>query len=179
MSAEFDVKMTRSMMFRFLMYHAYHSFAGWFGIAAGLALIGFYLWNGGGQNNVWYLAFGILFLVYQPLSMYVRAAELVKLSPAYRLPLHYALSEDGIEVRQVRQQESMNMEADAEGIAAPEPTTAGWDSVARVREDKKCLFVYTGKKNACIWPKEQLGAQEKEVRGILEKYVPAQKRKLK
>lgn len=181
MKTEFEIKMTVGGMYRFLMYHAYHSFAGVFSIVAGLALIGFYIWNGGGleTSNLWNLVFGVLFLLYEPLTLHSQAAKHVKLNFVYKHPLHYTLSEEGIAVRQAKLQGGMDAELYVESLMGPKPTVAAWDSVILVREDSKNIFVYTGKKNACIWFKDQLGAQETEVREILRKYVSADKLKLK
>lgn len=106
MKTEFEIKMTVGGMYRFLMYHAYHSFAGVFSIVAGLALIGFYIWNGGGleTSNLWNLVFGVLFLLYEPLTLHSQAAKHVKLNFVYKHPLHYTLSEEGIAVRQAKLQ---------------------------------------------------------------------------
>lgn len=177
MSVEFEVKMTPKMMFHFSMYHAYHSFAGWFSIAAGLILIGFYIWNGAGleMRNLWNLIFGILFLLYEPLALYSRSVQTVKLNVVYKHPLHYTVSGEGIEVRQAKPQGGMDAEEYVESLLGPGPTVAGWDSVIQVRETPESFFVYTGKKNACIWPMDQLGAQREEVRKILSECVPAEK----
>lgn len=181
MKTEFDIKMTVGGMYRFLMHHAYHSFSGIFSIVAGLALIGFYIWNGGGfeMRNLWNLVFGVLFLLYEPCTLHSRAVRQVKLNFVYKHPLHYTLSEEGIAVRQAKLQGGMDAELYIESLLGPKPTVASWDSVLLVRENAKSIFVYTGKKNACIWPRDQLGAQEAEVREILKKYVPAQRLKLK
>ncbi len=181
METEFEIKMTVGGMYRFLMYHAYHSFAGIFSIVAGLALIGFYIWNGGGfeTRNLWNLVFGILFLLYEPITLHSQAVKHVKLNFVYKHPLHYTLSEEGIAVRQAKLQGGMDEELYVESLMGPKPTVAGWDSVLLVREDSKSILVYTGKKNACIWLRDQLGAREAEIREILRKYVPAEKLKLR
>ncbi len=181
MKTEFEIKMTVGGMYRFLMYHAYHSFAGIFSIVAGLVLIGFYIWNGCGfeTNNLWNLVFGFLFLLYEPWTLHSQAVKHVKLNFVYKHPLHYTLSEEGIAVRQAKLQGGMDAEQYVESLMGPKPTVAAWDSVLLVRENSKSILVYTGKKNACIWLKDQLGAQEAEVREILRKYVPADRLKLK
>ena len=53
MKTEFDIKMTTASMYRFLMYHAYHSFSGIFSIVAGAALLFFYIlrMGTGGTNT--------------------------------------------------------------------------------------------------------------------------------
>ena len=77
-------------------------------------------------------------------------------NPVFQKPIGYELSENGITVSQDGQTNEI-----------------GWDGVRRIREDKRSIFVYTGAKNACIWPKKQLKNQAAEVKKILEACVPA------
>lgn len=164
MKAKFDIKVTTGDMYRFMMYHAYHGFSGPFSVAAGAALIIYYIVNrAGGTENVWmYLAFGILFLLYQPWTLYTRAAKQVKLSAVFKKPLTYLVSEEGITVKQ---EENSNQ--------------IGWESVYKVRETARSIFVYTSSRNAYIWVKDQMGKKEPEVRGLIKQFVPERKRKLK
>lgn len=164
MKTEFEIKMTTGSMYRFLVYHAYHSFAGIFSIVAGAGLIGFYFANlQSSVSNVWiYLLFGLLFLLYEPWTLYTGSVKQVKLNPVYRKPLHYSISEEGIAVQQ-----------------GDETGQVKWEDVRLVRETSQSILVYTGKKNACIWIKEQLGQKETLVREILKAYVLSDKLKLK
>ena len=164
MKTEFDIKMTTASMYRFLMYHAYHSFSGIFSIVAGAALIFYYIWSlGKGGANTWiYLLFGTLFLVYQPWTLYTGAVKQAKLNPVFKNPLHYTLSEEGILARQV----------EAESNVA-------WTAVRKVRETSDSILIYTGPKNACILIKKQMGSQTENVREILKKNVSPALVKLK
>lgn len=164
MKAEFEIKMTTGTMYRFLMYHAYHGFSGIFSIVAGAALlVYFFATMGDGGANKWiYAVFGVLFLIYQPWTLYTQAVRQAKLNPVFKKPLHYVLSEEGMSVTQ--------------GEAASEMK---WDAVQKVRETSKCILVYTGSRNACIWVKEQMGPQEAQAREILKKKVPGKLLKLK
>lgn len=164
MKTEFQIKLKTGDMYRFLMYHAYHGASGIFSVVAGLALVLYYVLpvSSRTQNSWIYLLFGVLFLVYQPWTLYTNAVRQVKLNPAFQKPLHYAVSDEGIAVQQ-----------------GESSAQAGWEQVTKVRETGRSIFVYTGKKNAYIWVKKQLGKQEAQVRALLEKHVPAQKRKLK
>lgn len=156
MKAEFEIKMTRTAMYQFLMYHAYHGFSGIFSIVAGAALLIYYVINRGDGGNTWlYLLFGVLFLVYQPWTLYLNAVKQVGLNPVFKKPLLYRVSREGIEVCQ---EESTNQ--------------IGWDGVQKVRETSRSIFVYTGKKNAFIWIKSQLGGQKETVQKLLKECGP-------
>ncbi|MFR8547901.1 MAG: YcxB family protein [Lachnospiraceae bacterium] len=164
MKTEFDMKMTTGAMYRFFMYHAYHGFSGIFGIVAGTALL-VYFFTGlkdAGANHWIYLLFGVIFLLYQPWSLYTMAVRQAKLNPVFKHPLHYALSEEGMSVTQGESASDMK-----------------WDAVKKVRETGSCIYVYTGKKNACIWIKSQMGEQEARARQILKKQVPEKLVKLR
>ncbi|MDO4323406.1 MAG: YcxB family protein [Lachnospiraceae bacterium] len=164
MKAEFEIKMTTGTMYRFLMYHAYHGFSGIFSVVAGAALLAYYFatMGDGGANKWIYALFGILFLVYQPWTLYTQALRQAKLNPVFKEPLHYVLTEEGMAVTQ--------------GEAASE---VKWEAVKKVRETSKCILVYTGSRNACIWVKEQMGAQESPARELLRKHVSPKLLKLK
>ena len=68
------------------------------------------------------------------------------------------------------------------GLAVWSGTHGGeipWSAVTRVCETSQSIFVYTGKRNAFIWVKSQLGNNEKAVRNLLTAQVPESRRKLK
>lgn len=164
MKAEFEIKVSIMDMYRFLMYHTYHEFSGIFSIVAGIALIAFYVFNRQGTvSNVWiYLAFGIIFLLYQPAALYTRAIRQVKLGTSFKKPLRYRLSPEGIAVIQDKMSGQIT-----------------WNEVFKVRETGKTILVYTNGKNAFIWVKAQMGKDGQAARKMLAQYVPAEKRKLK
>lgn len=152
----FDIKITNRDMYNFLMYHSYHSFTGGFSIAAGAALLAYDVWcrMQGSGSSVLYPFFGILFLIYQPWTLFISSAKQVTTNPVFSKPIHYELSENGITVSQDGQ-----------------TTEIGWDGVFRIREGRRSILVYTGKKNACIWPKSQLGDQKETVKQLLADYA--------
>lgn len=164
MKAEFDIKMTTGSMYRFLMYHAYHGFGGIFSIVAGAALILYYIisYGDGGANKWIYLLFGILFLIYQPWTLYTGAVKQAKLNPVFKNPLHYTLCEEGIFAEQGEAKSKVE-----------------WAAVQKVRETSGSILIYTGPKNACILVKDQMGSQVDQVREIVKKNVPAALVKLK
>lgn len=164
MKSEFKIKMTTGAMYQFLMYHTYHKLSGFFSIILGLILIGYFMTPSGrsAQNSLVYLLFGILFLVYEPWTLYTKAAQQARLNPVFKEPLNYIVSEEGIQIVQ--------------GEASNE---LGWEHVFKVRETGQSLLVYTNQKNAFIWIKKQMGAEQQTVKELIRAHVPANKRKLK
>lgn len=164
MKAEFEIQITTKSMYHFLMYHAYKGLSGLFSIIAGIGLIAYYFMaRGQGGTNTWlFLFFGIVFLVYQPWTLYSKAVKQAKLNPVFKHPLKYVLTEEEIEVRQ---DESSNQ--------------ITWDQVYAVQETRMSILVYTNSRNAFIWVKNQIGDQEPQIREILSAKVDTKKLKLK
>ena len=164
MRSEFEINITTKSMYNFLMYHTYRGASGIVGLVAGIGLIAYYFAaRGGDGRNTWvYLFFGILFLVYQPWTLYTRAVKQARLNPVFRHPLQYVLTEQTIEVHQ--------------GESSSQIT---WDQIYVVRETRQSILVYTNTKNAFIWVKSQMKDQEAAVRDMLTKLVEPKKLKLK
>lgn len=160
MKSEFRIQMTTGAMYRFLLYHTYHKFSGFFSIVLGLVLIGFFVSPSGRstQNSLVYLVFGILFLLYEPWTLYTKAAQQTKLNPVFKKPLTYIVTEAGIRV----------VQEDAANELA-------WENVYKVRETAQSILIYTNKKNAFIWIKKQMGEEETAVRELIRKHVSAAK----
>lgn len=162
MRSEFEIKITTSSMYRFLMYHIYHSFSGVFSVVAGLGiLVLFFVMRDSSQSWI-YLLFGVLFLVYEPWSLYTRAVKQAKLNPVFKKPLRYTVTEQGITVTQDQTENK-----------------ADWDSVLKVRETGRSIYVYTSVRNAFIWEKSQMGSETAAVKKLLETHIDSKKRKLK
>lgn len=164
MRSEFDMKISTKDMYNFLMYHTYHALSGIVSIIAGIGLIVYYILehDGDGRNTWVFLFFGILFLVYQPWTLYIQAAKKTKLNPVFKQPLHYIAGETEITVAQEASSDSVD-----------------WEHVWKVREDAKSIFVYTSDRNAFIWVKAQLGSEEETVRALIRKMVKPRRVRLK
>ena len=164
MRTEFDMKINTMAMYRFLMNHAYRGLSGWISVLTGVGMIAYYFLYGkenGGSNSWIFLFFGVLFLVYQPWTLYSKALKQTKLNPVFKHPLHYVLTEEMLEVQQ-----------------AEVSNQIAWDKVWMVRETAQSFLVYTGQRNAFIWVKKQL-QDEEEVRIILKNVMEPKRLKLK
>nr|MCR4739757.1 YcxB family protein [Lachnospiraceae bacterium] len=93
MEIEFDVQMNTGKLYDYMLRQIFTSFAGIMGELVGvLLIIGFFL-----SKNAFYLIGGIIILFYLPVALYLQAKKQA-LSPAFKEPQHYRLSEEGIEI---------------------------------------------------------------------------------
>ena len=95
MEVKFEVKINSSVLYDYMMRHTYSSFAGVIGTVVGALILVAFSMNG----HFIYLIAGIVILVYQPASLYLKAKQQA-LNPAFSKPLCYRLTEEGVEVSQ-------------------------------------------------------------------------------
>lgn len=165
MSAKFDVKMTKKILYDFLMTHTYRSFSGWFSIIIGLCGVVFTIFSVGKAETmmtVVYGLFSVYFLLYQPLVLYMKAAKQIKMNPMYREPLHYEVNDEGI----------LSFQNDQQALIP-------WENILKVTESKYSFLLYTGKISSFVLPRESMGTQITIVEGLIRKHLAAGKVKIK
>ncbi|MBR5127234.1 MAG: YcxB family protein [Roseburia sp.] len=146
MPLEFDIKLKAKDMFRFNMYQTYTSFSGWFSIIFSIALFGlggYAAFNYGKEalpNILLYIGAGVFMLVYMPITLWLRAGRTIKASPVLSDTLHYHVDEDGFTVTQ----------GEASGVLA-------WKQIYKMVATKHLVLVYSGRINAYVIPRKQLG----------------------
>lgn len=141
MEVEFDVKITCGSLYDYLLHYTYTSLQGLVGAGAGaLFLVEYFV-----SRQFLFLACGLLILVYLPVSLYLRAKQ-QSLNPVFKQPIHYRMTEEGIEISQ-----------------GEETQTHGWDVFYKAGSTMGSVLLYTTKRNATIFPKRQL--QEQDVLG--------------
>lgn len=160
MSVEFDIKITEKDMYRFNMHHAYTGFQGIFATIIGIAVLAVACVTIGSVDTTYtvlYFLFGIIFLVYTPVSLKMRSRHQILLSPVLKETLHYKLDEEGIHVSVGEQT------ADLE-----------WSMVYKMISTKSNVLIYSTRVNAYVIPLTQLGDRYREVKQLaeqkLEKY---------
>lgn len=164
MKATFDVKMNQKVMYNFLMHHTYSGFSGFFSTAVGIGILGLFFATLGKTDpsqSVVYAIFGVLFLIYLPGSLFMKAAQQVKLNPVYKKPLTYTVDENGI----TSQQEEQKAEVQ-------------WENILKVRETRLSVLVYTGKAYCFILPKDAMGSQMATVKTLIRENIAPGKVKL-
>ena len=158
MKCEFDVHMSASALYDYNMYHTYTGVAGITGTAAGaLFLIVFYAYR-----QPIYLFAALVMILYSPVTLFLNAQKQVKLNPMYKHPLHYSLDDEGVTVE-----------------SGDQSLTVTWDQVVKARSTNQSILLYTGPKNAWIFPKKDLKEKRYDVIEIISVHLDPSKVKIK
>lgn len=152
----FSVQMTWKEIYKFTMYHTYHSFAGILGVILSVMaltnlIISFDKLSD--QSKTIMTIVAAWFLIFEPLRMLVRSKSQMKLSKAYKKPLNYIVNEEGITVSQ--DEESQTIE---------------WKQLFKVVETKSQFLVYSNRINSFIFPKNSLEGQVDELGNAIAEY---------
>ena len=108
------------------------------------------------------LIISLVILLYLPWTLFLRAASQAKSNPAFRKPLHYRLTEEGIQVSQDGVTEQM-----------------AWEGMVKAISTPKSIVVYTTAVNACIFPKRDLGDGKMKVIEMISTHMPPKKVKIR
>lgn len=155
---EFDVKITPVVLYDYLLYHTYSSAAGLLGSGVGaLLVVAFFM----GAGWICLLA-GIVILVYLPWTLFIKSRQQYLANPSFKEPLHYRMTEEGIEVSQGEQTESQK-----------------WEDMVKAASTARSLILYTTKVNASIFPRKDLGEQGQAVIQMIATHMPPRKVKIR
>lgn len=162
---EFDVTITIKDMFDYNVYHNYRNFNGIMGVILGVICL--VLCISGimtGANISYILIMGLLggFLtIFTPAQIYFRSAKQVKLTPAFRKPLHYRVDEKEIRIAQ-------------DGAEAVFSLADVWKAV----DTGNAIVIYVTRVRAYIFPKRDLAEKETVLLEILKKGLKEQQYKI-
>ncbi|MCH5250414.1 MAG: YcxB family protein [Lachnospiraceae bacterium] len=158
MEVEFDVQMNSSVLYDYMLHHTFSSFAGILGSVVGaLFLVVAYM-----DRQVIFLIAGVVILAYQPWSLFLKSKQQMLNNPAFKKPLHYKLTEEGIEVSQ--DDEVQNQK---------------WGDMYKAVSTSNSIIVYTSRINACIFPKKDIGENKYKVIEMISTHMPAGKVKIR
>lgn len=131
-----DVHMNAGVLYDYMLNHAYSGAAGILGTCFGfLGIVAF-----ARTHFPLYLIMGILLIFYLPVHLRYRAAVQMQTTEAFKKPLHYVVDENGISVSQGEQTERVT-----------------WEQCLKAVSTRKSIVIYTGKQNATIFPRADLG----------------------
>ncbi len=145
MEVEFDVTITPGVLYDYLLSHTYHSASGIIGTVAGALLMVAFATT----LKVPYLIAGIVIIAYLPWTLFIRSRQQYLANPGYKLPLHFRMDDDGVEVSQE------STDADSVRIA--------WNDVYRACSSPASILLYTSRVNAFMLPKKDLGDRKPAV----------------
>lgn len=165
MPTEFDIKITDKDMYRFNMHHAYTGFQGIFATLIGVAVLVVVFLTKGKVDMTYtllYILFGVIFLVYTPVSLKLRSKRQILMSPALKENLHYKVDEEGIHVS-----------------VGEQTADLAWNMIYKMVSTKSNVLIYSSRVNAYVIPLEQLGDRYGAVKALAETKLEPYRRKLK
>lgn len=161
MKIEADVKLTSKDLFDFMMYHTYAGFNGKFSILIGLLVIVVAAVTFGKVDliySVMYVVFGVIFIIYTPVSLKMRASRQFLSSPVFKQGIAYTFSDTGIT-----------------SAIGEEQMEVLWDNVYKVVQSKGLILIYTTRVNASILPKSELGEKYEDILAMIKQHVKSSK----
>ena len=158
MEMEFDVKVTAWALYDYLLFHTYTSFSGMLGTLVGV----FLLMAFASTKYFIYLIAGIVLIAYLPGALFLKAMQQVQNNPAFRNPLHYKMTEEGISVSQGENEEKQS-----------------WDSCVKAVSTGRSIILYTSRTAASIFPKKDLGDKKEALIQMISTHMPAKKVKIR
>ena len=155
MKLEFDVKINANVLYDYLLHHTYASFSGVLGTVVGaLILLGYAV-----TGYVVYLIAGLVVLLYLPWSLFLRSRQQLLKNPAFKQPLHYCMTDEGVEISQGEAKEFQK-----------------WEAMHKATSTGRNIILYTSAVNASIFPRKDLkeqGVQEALIEMISTHMPPA------
>lgn len=158
MELEFDVKMTPTAMYDYLIQHTYNGMSGILGTIVGVFLIMGFL----STKYSIYLIAGIVVILYLPCTLFVRAHQQVQMTPAFKKPLHYKMTDEGICVSQDGNEEQQS-----------------WESCVKAVSTLSSIIVYTSRTTASIFPKKDLGEKKDALIEMISTHMEPKKVKIR
>lgn len=155
---EFDVKITASALYDYMLRHTYNSASGLLGTMVGALMIVWFAAKGG----VLFLIAGVVILAYLPWTLFIKSRQQMLNTPAFKEPLHYKMTDEGMEVSQGEQVEFQK-----------------WEDMYKAVSTPGSLILYTSRVNASIFPKKDLGEKTPAVIEMISTHMPPAKVKIR
>ncbi|GFI30620.1 MAG: YcxB family protein [Lachnospiraceae bacterium] len=164
MSVEFDTTITEKDMYQFNLYHAYHGFQGIVATLVGVWVLIMAVITFGKVEMMYtllYLVFGVVFLVYVPVSLNLRSKQQIRNSEILKQALHYKIDDAGIHVSQ-----------------GEETAELEWKQIYKMVSTRNSLLIYSNRVNAYVIPREAVGGKYEEVVGLAVNHLEGYRLKL-
>ena len=105
---------------------------------------------------------GIIVLAYLPWTLFLKSRQQYLANPAFKQPLHYRMTDEGIEVSQNGETQSQK-----------------WEDLHKAVSTPRSLIVYTSRVNASVFPKSDLGDKAPAVIQMISTHMPPKKVKIR
>ena len=151
--------MTASALYDYNMHYTYTGAQGLIGTTVvALLLIGY----GMNTDYIALLAAGLVIILYLPITLFVNSRKQMAANPAFKQPMYYTLNDEGVTVS-----------------VMDEEVTLQWEQVYKAYSTNQSIVIATGKANAWIFPKKDLGEDKAALIEMISTHVPPQKIRIK
>ena len=130
METEFDVKITPGVLYDYMLYHTYTSAAGLLGSVVGALLVVVFFMGYGAL----FLIAGIVILAYLPWTLFIKSRRQYLANPAFKEPLHYTMTQEGVAVSQKGEVQSQK-----------------WEDMYKAVSTSRSLILYTSPVNCLLY----------------------------
>lgn len=158
MEVEFDIQMASGDLYDYMLHHTYTSASGLIGAVAGALMV---VASFSGAGIICLIA-GLVVLLYLPITLFLKSKQQFLTNPSFKKPLHFKMTEEGIEVSQGDEVQSQK-----------------WEDMYKAISTTRSLIIYTSPVNASIFPKRELGDLAPGVIEIISTHMPPSKVKIR
>lgn len=158
MEVEFDIQMTSADLYDYLLHHTYNSAQGLIGSVAGALMIVAAVAGAG----ILCLIAGMIVLLYLPITLFLKSKQQFLMNASFKRPLHFKMTEEGIEVSQGEETQSQK-----------------WEEMHKAVSTMKSIILYTSPVNASIFPRRELGEKTPGVIEMISTHMPSSKVKIR
>lgn len=155
---ETDVHMNAKVLYDYMLRHTYYSPTGLVATVIGALFLFLFFKDG------WlvYLAAGVIVIGYLPWNLFLSAKRQALTNEAFKKPLHYMFTAQGIFVTQG---DTVQMQK--------------WEDLYQAVSTPRSIIIYTSKVNASIFPKVDLGDKTAVLIEIICKHMSPKKVKIR
>lgn len=157
-----EVKLGAGDLWKFSMYHCYRGMQGIFNVIFSGAAVFLLLTTWGEASGVYralLLVCALMFTVWQPFLLYLKAAKQAK-SPVIRNLMTLTFEEEGILVTQGEERLELT-----------------WDHIAKVEQVKGMIIIYMDRVHAYLLPDSVTGERKGALCALLKEKMPSERRK--
>ncbi len=133
---ECDVKIGKADLYDYNLKYTFGKIVNIIAEILGFAAVVYGIYGG----NYPLAVIGAIVVVYLPVTLWIRSAQVAALSPAFKNPLHDRLDDEGLTVSQGENEETIK-----------------WQDCVKAVSTSRSVLVFTSRTGATIFPRNQLG----------------------
>ncbi|MCI8372518.1 MAG: YcxB family protein [Lachnospiraceae bacterium] len=156
---ELNVQLSAKQYYHFNVYHCYHSLNGILSIFLGIVCMAYGIVFQEALRTaqvVMFVALGVLFIIYNPIALYLRSKRRFLQNPVMKNPVAYQFAETGITLKQGEVEEEML-----------------WENIYKIVKTRESMIFYLTKYHANIIPLSEMDGRYDQVCAYISQYADA------